>query len=72
MQQVEAARGEREKAMREDLDKLKETINGNGKPGMKTDVQVLIDNDKKRGSNQNAIIVAIVIQIIMMVLTKVL
>lgn len=72
MQQNESARIEREKTIQEEIKKLKETINGNGKPGLKTDVQLLMESDKKRGTNQNAIIIAIVIQIIMMVLTKVL
>jgi hypothetical protein len=72
MQSSEAARCERERAMKDELDKIKDTVNGNGKPGLKTDVQVLMTNDEKRGKNQNTIIVAIIIQIIMMVLTKVL
>ncbi len=72
MQQQEAGRCERERVMRDELDRIKEVINGNGKPGLKTDVQILMTNDEKRGKNQNAIIIAIVIQIIMMILTKVL
>lgn len=73
MQKAEAARIERENRMREDVDALKKTVNGNGNGlGIKTDVEILKTNDKKRTANQNAIIVAIVIQIIMLVLTKVL
>jgi hypothetical protein len=41
IQKLEAARAEREKTSREDIDKLKFTVNGNGTPGLKTDVQIL-------------------------------
>lgn len=78
MQKSEAARWEREKAMRKDVDDLKEAINGNGKPGIKTDVQRLstdVSNlnksDEKREASNRAIIIAIVIQIILLVLSKV-
>jgi hypothetical protein len=41
MKQAEAARGEREKTTHNDVEGLKKTINGNGVPGLKTDVQIM-------------------------------
>lgn len=41
MQRQEAARVERELQMKNDVDNLKKTVNGNGIPGLKTDVQLL-------------------------------
>lgn len=38
---AESARVERELQFRTDVDNLKKTVNGNGAPGLKTDVQLL-------------------------------
>jgi len=70
IQKADAARVERENRMRDDVDGLKETVNGNGKAGIKTDVELLKASDRKRTANQNAIIVAVIIQIIMTVIAK--
>ena len=43
MHQVESARLEREKHLEEIVAKDHEAINGNGKPGLKTEVQLLKD-----------------------------
>jgi len=43
MKVLEAARATREKAMEIDVIDLKKSVNGNGKPGLKTDVQLLKD-----------------------------
>ncbi len=44
MHQTEAARRERELHLTEIVTKDHETINGNGKPGLKTEVQLLKDS----------------------------
>ena len=41
MMQIEAGRKERESTQRIEIDALKNCINGNGQPGLKTDVQLL-------------------------------
>jgi hypothetical protein len=41
MQTLEAARNEREITVKRDIDSLNLAVNGNGKPGLKTDVQIL-------------------------------
>jgi hypothetical protein len=68
---LEAAREEREKTMRTEVDKLKEAVHGNGKPGLKTDVQLLQESEKKRAAFQNAIATAVIIQIILTLVLKV-
>jgi len=67
---LEAAREERERAMHDDVKKLKETVHGNGKPGLKTDVQLLQDSEKKRAAIQNAIAIALIVQIILSLISK--
>lgn len=40
MKQIEAARAERERVLSEKVAQLDGAINGNGKPGMKTDLRI--------------------------------
>jgi len=71
MQKLEAARVERENAVHEKVMKLDQAVNGNGKPGLKTDVELLKESEKKRAAFQNAIATAVIIQIVLTLILKV-
>ena len=74
----EAARQEREKNTEKVLSKLKETVDGNGKTGLKENfdkmnstVTILKANDEKRDATNRTIFAAIIIQIFLLVLSRI-
>jgi hypothetical protein len=69
MQQVEAARAEREKAIIEDLLKLKNTVDGNGKPGIKMDVKLLQEQQSRINVIGGAITLAIIADVMSRILS---
>lgn len=76
--QEEAARAERERAILDDVCKLKEKVEGNGKLGLIKEVLILQQNEEKRREEEKrrsglmyTVAGAVIIQIILMLFTKV-